>query len=186
VVQARLKGARPGQADISRDYIYFGCTDQSQAIRQANWYLLTEKYNSVTISYRAYEDHFDLVPGDIVEFEDSGERFNQRFSGRVLSRSGAVLTLDGAIDAAAGDGFSVTLADGSVFTGTISTISGVTVTLNADPGTIADMAVFIAAPAAQGRQLYRVIAIDETSTSEYSVTIQSYKTEKFTDTQNPV
>ena len=186
VVQAKLLTGNTSLGEITRDYVYFGCTDASQAIRQANWYLLTEKYNSVVVSYKANDDHFNLVPGDIVEFEDSTQRFGQRYSGRIISGTGTTVVVDAPITSVAGDLFSVMQAGGTVFQTTIASKTGTTITLAAAPASYAANAVFIAAPLSQGRQYYRCVSKEETNTAEYNITLQVYRTEKFTDTQNPV
>ena len=180
VVQAKNNDAYKTWGTKSKDLSYFGCTDRSQAIRQANWVLLSEKYNAAVVTYRASEDHFALIPGQVVQFEDSGERGNQRYGGRVVSCSGANVVLDGAINAVAGDLFSITCQDGTIHQTTIASISGLNVVLaSAPPVAVLESAVFIASPVAQGKQLYRVVKIDENSMSQYNVTLQVYRQEKY-------
>lgn len=161
------------------DVISFGCTNQYQAIRHATWVLNSEIENSVNINYTAGLDHYNLVPGDIVEFYDSNER-NIRRAGRIVSQIGTSVVLDSAINSVAGDFFSLTLANGTVHQTTIASIIGVNVTLTDAPASPANAyATFIAANASQGRRLYKVIKIDEVSTAKFSVALQLYSTDKY-------
>ena len=161
------------------DMVSFGCTDVNQAIRQATWMLNTEIENSVTISYSAGLDHYNLVPGDLVEFYDSNER-NIRRAGRIISQTGIYVVLDASIVAAIGDYFSLTLANGTIHQTTIAAISGVNVTLTAAPPTSASAyGTFIAAKLAQGRKYYKVIKVDETSNSKFNITLQLYSIDKY-------
>lgn len=161
------------------DVVAFGCTNASQAVRYATWILNTENKNSVNISYTAGLDHYNLIPGDIVEFYDSNERGRRR-AGRIASQTGANVVLDAPVLAVAGDHFSLTLADGTIHATTIASITGVNVVLTAAPPTpAAQSAAFIAADAGVGRKLYKVIKIDETSNSKFNISLQAYSVDKY-------
>jgi hypothetical protein len=178
VVQSKNNDAFNTWGRRSKDLTYFGCTNRSQAIRQANWHLLTEKYNSALVTYTAGEDHFNLVPGQIVQFADSGED-GFRKGGRVVSVTGTDVVLDGNISAIAGDSISITCQDGTIFQTTIVSITGVNVVLTTAPVIpVLESAVFITSTPI-GKQLFKVVKIDETSTSQYNVTLQLYRVEKF-------
>ena len=161
------------------DMISFGCTDVNQAMRYAEWILNTEIENSITISYSAGLDHYNLIPGELVEFYDSNERGIRR-AGRIVSQTGVYVVLDAPISSTISDYFSITKADGSIHQTTIAAISGVNVTLTAAPSSACNAnATFIAANISQGRRYYKVIKIDETSNSKFNVTLQLYSTDKY-------
>jgi predicted phage tail protein len=161
------------------DVIAFGCTNASQATRYAKWILDSESKNKTVITYTGGLDHYNLLPGQIVEFHDSNEHRDRR-GGRIVSQSGTAVVLDAASNAVAGDYFSLTLSDGTVHQTTISTISGVNVVLVAAPAVSAlAYATWIAMPLAFGHRLYKVIKIDEKSNSQFNVTIQLFDTNKF-------
>ena len=145
---------------------------------KAQWILNSEIENSINISYTGGFDHYDLRPGQIVEFYDSNER-NIRRAGRIISQTGANVVVDAPIASVAGDFFSLTLSDGSVHLTTIASKSGVNIVMTTAPGTSAiPNATFIAAPSA-GRKLYKVIKIDEVSNSQFSITLQLYNPDKY-------
>jgi hypothetical protein len=161
------------------DVISFGCTDVDQATRYATWILNSEIQNSINVSYTGGLDHYNLVPGDLVEFYDSNERGKRR-SGRIVSQSGTTVVVDSPIVSVAGDYFSLMLSDGTVHQTTIASKSGTTITLTAAPSVAADpYATFIAAASAQGRKLYKVIKINETSNSKFAINLQYYNPNKF-------
>jgi hypothetical protein len=90
------------------------------------------------------------------------------------------VVLDAPIVSIAGDYFSLTLSDGTIHQTTIASIAGVNVVLTAAPGVVANpYAPFIAASLSQGKRFYKVIAIDETSNSKFSMTLQLYSTDKY-------
>jgi len=159
--------------------VSFGCTDVNQALRYATWILNTEIENSVIISYTGGLDHYNLIPGDLVEFYDSNER-NIRRAGRIVSQTGTFVILDAPIASAVGDYFSLTLNNGAIHQTTIAAISGVNVTMTAAPASASSAnATFIAATLAQGRKYYKVIKIDEISNSKFNITLQLYSTDKY-------
>ena len=161
------------------DMISFGCTDVNQAMRYAEWILNTEIENSVSISYTGGLDHYNLLPGDLVEFYDSNER-NIRRAGRIVSQTGVYVILDAPIASVTGDYFSLTLANGAIHQTTIAAISGTNVTLTAAPSSAANPnATFISASASLGRRYYKVIKVDETSNSKFNITLQLYSTDKY-------
>lgn len=61
----------------------FGCTSKGQAQRFGRWALLSENFETETISFVAGLDGAYIKPGDIIKVVDSN-RINQRFGGRVL------------------------------------------------------------------------------------------------------
>lgn len=160
------------------DLVAFGCTDVSQATRYATWILQSELNNRIVINYDGGIDHYDLTPGNIIEFHDSNERINRR-GGRIVSQSGVNVVLDANTTATAGQNFSLTLSDGTVHLTTIASVSGVNLVMaSAPPVSALPWATYCAANTVQGRQLYKVIKVNETSNSIFSVTLQRYSLTK--------
>lgn len=156
----------------------FGITNKEQALRYANWILQSEQKNGLTVSYTGAWDHYRLVPGDIVQFEDSNER-GYRLGGRVTSESGTTVTLDGITTSVAGDTFTATLDDGSIFETTIATANPDSLVLNDAPGSTILGGVFIITPQGNNKQLYRVVKVDEASDGIFNTTLQLYSTDKY-------
>lgn len=158
----------------------FGITDSDQALRYANWMLQSEIENGLIVTYRAGWDHYRLVPGDIVQFEDSGDR-GKRLAGRVRSAAGTNVVTDGPVEVLPGYGFSVTLEDGTIFATEIaSVISPTNFTLvDSIIGTVLPFSTFITSDLNVGPQLFRVLKIDEISDGNYNTTLQLYSIDKY-------
>ena len=161
------------------DLVAFGCTNASQAQRYAKWILDSEFKNKTIITYNGGVDHYNLLPGQIVEFHDSNE-YRVHRGGRIISNTGTAVVLDAASEAVAGDYFSLTLGDGTVHKTTIASITGVNVVLTAAPSVAAlPYSTWVAMPAAFGHRLYKVIKVDEKSNSQFNVTLQLFDNAKF-------
>jgi len=158
----------------------FGITNKDQALRYANWVLNSETDNSLIVTYTGGWDHYRLLPGDIVQFEDSNERA-KRFAGRIKSISGNVAKLDGPIDVQAGNLISITQEDGSIFETTVaSVVSDKELTLGATPTkTVLPFSTFIIADAITGKQLYRVVKVEENTDGNFNTTLQLYNIDKY-------
>ena len=157
----------------------FGITSETQALRYANWVLQSEIENSLTVSYKGGWDHYNLVPGDIVQFEDSNER-GSRLAGR-CTVSGTSVAFDSDCIVVAGDAFSVIEDDGVVHETTIATVTNASnVVLNAAPsGTVVNNSTFIIGDQTIGKQLFRVVKVDETSDGVFNTTLQLYNDDKY-------
>ena len=156
----------------------FGITSESQALRYANWVLQSEIENSLTVSYQGGWDHYNLVPGELVQFEDSNER-GSRLAGRCTA-AGSTITLDGDCVASVGDTFSITKADGTVHTTTVNSVTdGSNITISSSPGTVADGSTFIIGDQNIGKQLFRVVKVDETTDGVFNTTLQLYNDDKY-------
>jgi len=157
----------------------FGITNEEQALRYANWVLQSEIKNSLTVSYKGGWDHYRLVPGDIVQFEDSNER-GSRLAGR-CSISGGDVTFDSDCVVTAGDEFSITEDDGTIHQSTIASVtdnSNVVLT-TAPSGTVVNNSTFIIGDQNIGQQLFRVVKVDETTDGVFNTTLQLYDADKY-------
>lgn len=155
----------------------FGCTSRDQAIRYASWVLNTELANSLIISYTAGWDHYNLVPGSIVEFSDSNEEGSRR-GGRVKLVSGLNVTLDADTDFIQGDNISITMDNGEIHQALIATKTSATELIldTAPSNTASKNNTFITSVT---RQLYKVVKINENSEGIYSATLQIYDVDKY-------
>jgi hypothetical protein len=156
----------------------FGITDRNQALRYGSWLLNSEYTNALVVSYVGGWDHYRLTPGDIVMFEDSNER-GKRLGGRVNNITGNTITVDGDTDIAVGMGISVTQLDGSIWDGTITGNAGVNQwTLSGSP-TTGKNNTFIAYDNVVGKQLYRVVTIEEVEDGKFNTVLQKYSLDKY-------
>lgn len=98
-----------------------GCTSQSEAHRRGRWALLSNAKDG-TISFGVGLDGYIPIPAEIIGVADPF-RSGKQNGGRISSVNGLRVTLDRAIDYAAGDRLVVNLPDGTAQTRTIASVS---------------------------------------------------------------
>lgn len=76
-----------------KDAVAFGCTRRSQARRYATWLVETGLLETEMLTYRAFFDHADIRPGEIVKIYDPSQG-TAEIGGRIASASGTSLVLD--------------------------------------------------------------------------------------------
>ena len=168
------------------DLFGFGITDREQAIRYGNWVLESEKRNALVVNYVGGWDHYQLIPGELVQFEDSNER-GYRLGGRIASITGTTVNFDGDTTAVAGDTISITGTDGSITDYTIDSVTdGDTVVLDIAPNGDEAGNTFIITPQAENKQLYRVVKVDEARDGSFNTTLQLYSLDKYININNSV
>ncbi|WP_277977377.1 host specificity protein J [Pantoea endophytica] len=98
-----------------------GCTSQSEAHRRGRWAILSNVKDG-TISFNVGLDGFIPLPAKIIGVADAF-RAGKQNGGRISAVSGLNITLDRAIDYAAGDRLVLNLPDGMAQTRTIASVS---------------------------------------------------------------
>jgi len=98
-----------------------GCTSQSEAHRRGRWAILSNAKDG-TISFNVGLDGFIPLPAKIIGVADAF-RAGKQNGGRISAVSGLNITLDRAIDYAAGDRLVLNLPDGMAQTRTIASVS---------------------------------------------------------------
>ncbi|MBD9642932.1 host specificity protein J [Pantoea sp. PNT02] len=98
-----------------------GCTSQSEAHRRGRWAILSNAKDG-TISFNVGLDGFIPLPAKIIGVADAF-RAGKQNGGRISAVSGLNVTLDRAIDYAAGDRLVLNLSDGMAQTRTIASVS---------------------------------------------------------------
>lgn len=98
-----------------------GCTSQSEAHRRGRWAILSNAKDG-TISFNVGLDGFIPLPAKIIGVADAF-RAGKQNGGRISAVSGLNVTLDRAIDYAAGDRLVLNLPDGNAQTRTIASVS---------------------------------------------------------------
>lgn len=148
-----------------------GCTSRSQARRLGKWILLTERYETDTVTFSVGLDGSIAAPGQLIMIADE-LRAGRRIGGRIRGASLNSVTVDAAPIANVGDTITVVLPDAVAETRTIGSIDG--------DGTILHVTEdFSEVPLAEtvwavesgnlAAQRYRVISVAE-GTSESSTT----------------
>jgi len=98
-----------------------GCTSQSEAHRRGRWAILSNAKDG-TVSFGVGLDGYIPIPAEIIGVADPF-RSGKQNGGRISSVNGLSITLDRAVDYAAGDRLVVNLPDGTAQTRTIGSIS---------------------------------------------------------------
>lgn len=98
-----------------------GCTSQSEAHRRGRWAILSNAKDG-TISFGVGLDGYIPLPAEIIGVADP-YRAGKPNGGRVSAVNGLSITLDRAVDYAAGNRLVLNLPDGSAQTRTIASVS---------------------------------------------------------------
>ncbi len=80
----------------TKDVVAFGCTSRGQAHRVGKWMLYTEEYQSDLITFSVGVDAALVLPGDIIQIQDSNKA-GKRLGGRLLACTSTSATLDSAV-----------------------------------------------------------------------------------------
>ncbi|HEX8586161.1 MAG TPA: phage tail protein [Allosphingosinicella sp.] len=159
-----------------------GCTSRGQAHRLGKYILLTEQYETDTVTFDVGLEGNIPAPGDIIEIADP-LRAGSRMGGRVLVSGLSTLTLDEVPDVVGnGDVFKVILPNGMPETRTITGFDLVanTVTLNAPlSAEPVRHAVWLIESASINAQTFRVLAVAEKPGIQFSITALQYVPSKF-------
>nr|DAL51203.1 MAG TPA_asm: tail protein [Caudoviricetes sp.] len=152
----------------------FGCTSRGQAYRAGKWLLETAKRETRRVTFQMARDAIAFTPGDIVEVMDN-RRAAARLGGRIVSHSGARITVDADLSSLASVGTGNTLslmgAKGKLIKYGIASVSGKVVTLKSTPPWVRDGSVFVISTSNLVTSLYRITGIAETeNNSVYQIT----------------
>jgi hypothetical protein len=166
------------------DLRLMGVTSRGQALRAANWALLSEAELDDTVTFRTNELGAAVRPGDIVAISDP-MKAGRRYGGRIKAIAGDVITLDAAPPMPpagwAGSSFSYMVPDAQgqpvLQKRSVVSIAGETVTLTADATAIPPTATFpwlIESPD-KTAQLFRTLTVEEQEGGVYALTALRYR-----------
>lgn len=166
----------------SLDLRLLGVTSRGQALRAAQWALMSEKLLDDTVTFRTNEIGSAVRPGDVIKIADP-TKAAARMGGRIAAvTSNTVIVLDSAPTEPAGGwsgatfSFMVSEADGSpaLRTCRIDSISGNTVTLRSNADTpVATYPWLIEVPS-RTAQKFRVLGVEEQD-KFYAITALRYR-----------
>lgn len=160
----------------------FACTSRGQASRIGEWLLYSEQYEGKVVAFKASIDAGVVVrPGQIIDISDPVVA-GQRRGGRIAAATTTTVTVDDASGLSAGNNrtLSVILADGTVQTRNVSSISGSIVTV---------ASAFTTAPNVNSVWIYqtndiqttqwRVLSVQEEDGASYAINAVSYNASKY-------
>ncbi|WP_409515023.1 phage tail protein [Atlantibacter sp.] len=150
----------------------FGCTSRGQAWRAGKWLLETAKRESSRLTFQMARDAIAFTPGDVVEIMDN-DYAGTRLGGRIVSHSGANITVDADVSSlvSPGDNMSLMGSNGKFVRYPILSVSGRVITLRNAPAWVRDGTVFAISVSELSVRLFRILSIAETeNNSVYSIT----------------
>lgn len=149
----------------------FGCTSRGQAFRAGKWLLETCKREAKKVSFKMARDAISFMPGDVIEVMDN-KYAATRLGGRIISHSGAVITVDADVSSLAGGGDTMSLmgSNGKFTRYPIASVSGRIITLRTSPNWVKDGTIFVISTGDVATRLFRVMGISEDeNNSVYSI-----------------
>ena len=167
------------------DLRLLGVTSRGQALRAANWTLLSEALLDDTVTFRSNEIGSAVRPGDIVKIADPNKA-GVRYGGRIMNVSGNNVRLDAAPPTPAGGWAGATftyMINGAnnqpeLVNRAISSVSSATVTLAAFAGTapVAGNPWLIEVPSRVAQQ-FRITSVEEQGEGVYAYTGLRYRSD---------
>lgn len=158
----------------------FGCTSRGQAFRAGKWLLETCKREAKKVSFKMARDAIAFMPGDVIEVMDN-KYAATRLGGRIISHSGAVITVDADVSTLAGGGDTMSLmgSNGKFTRYQIASVSGRIITLRTAPNWVKDGTIFVISTGDVATRLFRVMGISEDeNNSVYSISATLYDPNK--------
>jgi len=158
----------------------FGCTSRGQAFRTGKWLLETAKRETKKVSFKMARDAIGFMPGDIIEVMDN-QYAAARLGGRVISHSGAAVTVDANVADIVGadDIMSLMGSNGKFIKHEIRFVSGRVITLKSAPAWVKDGTIFVISTGEVSTRLFRVMGVTEDdNNSVYSISAAQYDPNK--------
>lgn len=158
----------------------FGCTSRGQAFRAGKWLLETCKRETKKTTFKMARDAIAFMPGDVIEVMDN-DHAATRLGGRIISHSGAVITVDADVSTLAGGGDTMSLmgSNGKFTRYQIASVSGRIITLRTAPNWVKDGTIFVISTGDVATRLFRVMGISEDeNNSVYSISATLYDPNK--------
>lgn len=149
----------------------FGCTSRGQAFRAGKWLLETAKRETKKVIFKMARDAIAFMPGDVIEVMDNNHAAT-RLGGRIISHSGAMITVDADVSTLAGGGDTMSLmgSNGKFTRYQIASVSGRIITLRTAPNWVKDGTIFVISTGDVATRLFRVMGISEDeNNSVYSI-----------------
>jgi predicted phage tail protein len=165
----------------------FGCTSQGQAQRIGKWILLSDLYETETVSFKTGAEGFFVMPGEIVEIADP-DKNTGILAGIAPSINGTNVTLDRPVVLASGISYQLIVSNenGNSITRAVTNAPGQYSSLTVSPSFPAELtgpAPWILRESVAQPRKYRVVGLTEED-GVVTVLATSYYEAKFTEADN--
>ena len=165
----------------------FGCTSQGQAQRIGKWILLSDLYETETVSFKTGAEGFFVMPGEIVEIADP-DKNTGILAGIAPSINGSNVTLDRPVVLASGISYQLIVSNenGNSITRAVTNAPGQYSSLTVSPSFPAELtgpAPWILRESVAQPRKYRVVGLTEED-GVVTVLATSYYEAKFAEADN--
>lgn len=165
-----------------------GCTSRSQARRLGRWILFSERYETDTVNFEVGLDGAVAAPGQLILVGDE-LRAGRRIGGRIASASNTKITVDKAVQIAAGDRVTVVMPDATTQTRTVSLVESEGKELTVNPaftGVPQPESMFVIQSDELHAQTFRVISVGEGTGFTYQITALQHATGKYAEIEEGI
>lgn len=165
----------------------FGCTSQGQAQRIGKWILLSDLYETETVSFKTGAEGFFVMPGEVVEIADP-DKNTGILAGIAPSINGTNVTLDRPVVLASGISYQLIVSNenGNSITRAVTNSPGQYSSLTVSPSFPAELtgpAPWILRESVAQPRKYRVVGLTEED-GVVTVLATSYYEAKFAEADN--
>ena len=165
----------------------FGCTSQGQAQRLGKWTLLSDLYETETVTFKIGAQGFFLLPGEIIHIADPNRNAGLS-AGIAPALTVDTVTLDRAVVLSSGISYQIILNDGNgnSIERSVTTAAGQHTVISVSPslpGSLAAPAPWILRESVANPRSYRVVGLAEDD-GIVSVIAISYDASKFAITDS--
>jgi len=154
----------------TKEIIAFGSTSEYQAQRLGRWMLASEELDGQTVQFVTGLSGAVVIPGQVFAVADE-MRQGARIAGRVSSATTSTIVTDQTISLPAGSSHKLTciLADGTLETKTISSVSGATINTSAFSSAPLAQSVWSISSTAVVEQKFRCLSVSDNGDGQYAV-----------------
>lgn len=161
------------------DLTAIGATSQGQAERCGRWALLSENYETNTVTFAVGLDGAIPQPGKVIRVQDK-LRAGARRGGRIRTATTTVITPDAMPTVAIGNTLTVVLPTGVTQTRPVSAVGADTITVNpAFDAAPVSGAAWVVETAELTSELYRIIGVKEEAGITFTIVAVQHNPAKF-------
>ena len=154
-----------------KEIVAFGATSKYQAQRLGRWMLASEEIDGEVVNFVTGLQGAVVLPGQVFAVSDE-MRQAVRLAGRVSSATTSAITVDQDITLPAGNGHTLTctLADGSIETKTISSVSGNVINTSAFSSAPLAQSIWSIQSSSVEHQKFRCLSVADNGDGQYAIT----------------
>ncbi|NBT50132.1 MAG: host specificity protein J [Marivivens sp.] len=154
-----------------KEVVAFGATSKFQAQRLGRWMLASEEIDGEIVTFTTGLQGAVVLPGQIFAVSDE-MRQSVRLAGRVSSATTSQITVDQTISLPAGSGHQLTctLADGSIETKSIVSVSGAVITTSSFSSAPLTQSVWSISSSSVAEQKFRCLSVGDSGDGQYTIT----------------